>query len=384
MDGQYGNGAVLADLAGFAFVTRGKDYRLLDHPLIQARLHLPPDQVQQRPESQMVRSLYDCPGIPVGPEETPCRVIVATHPAGKKKSPIGVTRAGIVYELFFTNLPQHAFTACDVVELYLHRGAFEPTLSDEDREQDPDRWCSHAAWGQECWQLIAQWTWKLRLELGHQLHPDPVRTTEFAPALLPPPPYTAPASGYAPPEVGSAWKAGRFAGQDFALQPDRTLQCPANQKLVPHEQRREADGSLRVVYGASILSCRPCPLREQCQWNGSATAKPRQVSVLLHPLAVGPAPLRWRDWSRRQHRRACMRLVRDQRVDVCFPFTPPSAAPLPTTVDAILSRAQRGHTRLSWEARLVRNTRSHAAGQIIIKVFGVPSPFAACLGLAGA
>jgi hypothetical protein len=48
LDGQYGNGAVLSDLTGFAFVTRGKDYRLLDHPLIQARLHLPPDQFQQR------------------------------------------------------------------------------------------------------------------------------------------------------------------------------------------------------------------------------------------------------------------------------------------------------------------------------------------------
>ncbi len=34
-----------------------------------------------------------------------------------------MTRAGVVYELFFTNLPQHAFTACDVVELYLHRPA---------------------------------------------------------------------------------------------------------------------------------------------------------------------------------------------------------------------------------------------------------------------
>jgi len=145
LDGQYGNGTVLAAVAGFAFVTRGKDYHLPDHPLIQARLHLPPDQMQQRPESQMARSLSDCPQIPVGPEGVPCRVIVATHPAGKKKSPVGVTRAGIVYELFFTNLPQHAFTACDVVELYLHRGAFEPTLSDEDLEQDPDRWCSHAA-----------------------------------------------------------------------------------------------------------------------------------------------------------------------------------------------------------------------------------------------
>jgi hypothetical protein len=46
--GQYGTGAVLTDLAGFAFVTRGKEYSLLDHPLVQARLHLPPDQFQQR------------------------------------------------------------------------------------------------------------------------------------------------------------------------------------------------------------------------------------------------------------------------------------------------------------------------------------------------
>src|SRR5258708_2648317 len=131
LDGQYGTGAVLSDVAGFAFVTRGKEYGVLDHPLVQARLHLPPDQFQQRPESQIERSLYDCPQIPVGPEGKPCRVVVATHPAGKKKSPVGVTRAGIVYELFFTNLPQHAFTSGDVVELYLHRGAFEPTRSDE-------------------------------------------------------------------------------------------------------------------------------------------------------------------------------------------------------------------------------------------------------------
>jgi hypothetical protein len=60
---------------------------------------------------------------------------------------------------------------------------------------------------------------------------------------------------------------------------------PANQELRAHERRREADGSLRVVYAASIRSCLPCPLREQCQWNGSATAKPRQVSVLLGCVA---------------------------------------------------------------------------------------------------
>ncbi len=380
LDGQYGNGAVLADVAGFAFVTRGKDYHLLDHPLIQARLHLPPDQAQQRPESQAVRSLYDCPESPVGPDGILCRVIVATHPVGKKKSPIGVTRKGVVYELFFTNLPQRGFTACDVVEVYLHRGAFEPTLADEDAEQDPDRWVSHSAWGQECWQVISQWVWNLRLELGHQLHPDPPRTTEFAPPLPPSSPHMAPASGYAPAQVGLPWKTGRFSGQDFALQPDGTLRCPAEQTLLPHEHRREADGSLRVVYGASIRRCRPCQLRERCQWNGSVTAKPRQVSVLLHPLQVGAASLLWRDWSRRHYRRATRGLVRHQCMEVSL--APPAA--LPSLEDMLLSRAQRARYRLGWQERWAREHCEPIAGLITIRVFGIPAAFAASLGLATA
>ena len=390
LDGQYGTGAVLSDLAGFAYVTRGKEYGVLDHPLVQARLHLPPDQFQQRPESQSVRSLYDCPAVPVGSEGVLCRVVVATHPAGQKKSPVGVTRAGVVYELFFSNLPQQALTVSDVVELYLHRGAFEPTLSDEDAEQDPDRWCSHSAWGQECWQVIAQWVWNLRLALGHRLSPTPIRTTVFAPALSPQSEPTAtrpasspPATGYGPPTSATSWKTGRFTGTDFPLQPDGTLRCPAGQSLRVQERRPEADGSLRVVYAASIRHCRSCPLREQCQWEGHATAKPRQVSVLLHPLIVGKEPLLWQDWSRRVHRRACIHLLRHQRVEVQLhsaestTSAPPSAVPVP------LSRAERAHTRLSWLQRFTRNARPQTDERITIKLFGVPQPFAAWMGLAG-
>jgi hypothetical protein len=313
-----------------------------------------------------------------------CRVVVATHSADNKKSPVGVTRAGVVYELFFTTLPQQAFTACDVIELYLHRGAFEPQLADEDQEIDPDRWCSHSAWGQECWQVVSQWIWNLRLELGHQLHPDPVRTTEFAPAIpsasLTPPssPHTAPPAGYAPPQVGLPWKAGHFSGRDFALQPDGTLRCPAEQKLIPHEHRREADGSLRVVYGASIRHCRPCPLREQCQWNGSATKKPRQVSVrLASPQSWGDSPAASRDWERRQHRRACMLLLHGQRVDVHLEQT---SQMHPETPAPLFSRAQRAHYRLSWAERLARNARGCSAPGVAITLFGVPEGFAAFLG----
>ena len=144
LDGQYGTGAVIADLAGFPSVPRGKDDTVLDQESIQSRLHLPADQQFSRWESGLVRQLYDCPDVPVGPEGCRCRVVVATHPALEKKSRIGHTRKGVVYELFLTHLPQDAFTASDVVALYLHRGAFEPVLADEDDEQDPDRWCSHS------------------------------------------------------------------------------------------------------------------------------------------------------------------------------------------------------------------------------------------------
>src|SRR2546426_4885240 len=243
LDGQYGMGAVLADLAGFSFVTRGKDYTVLDLAEIQSRLHLPADQQFSRPESDLVRTLYDCPRVPLGPHGQRCRVVVATHPASEKKSRVGLTRSGLVYELFFTNLPQGAFTAADVVALYLHRGAFEPTLADEDQEQDPDRWCSHAPCGQEAWQIVCQWVWNLRLELGHQLEPTPMRTTEFAPAAPEAKEQQAPSSGYGPPTIAAPWKADRLSGRDFVLQPDGTLRCPAGKVLHPSEQRPEADGS---------------------------------------------------------------------------------------------------------------------------------------------
>src|SRR6266849_8827017 len=378
LDGLYGTGAVQADLLGFAFVMRGKDYRLLDLPVVQTRLHLPADQQFSRPESGLVRTLYDCPDVTMGVSGQRCRIVVATHPAGSTKNRIGVERDGVVYELFLTRLPQEAFTASDVVALYLHRGAFETTLSDEDTEQDPDRWCSHAACGQEAWQILSQWLWNLRLELGHQLEPEPMRTTEFAPALPPAKEPTTPASGYTPAEIALPFKQGRFSGRDFALQPDGTVHCPAGQTLCATEERREADGSLRLVYAARISQCRGCHLREQCQWHGGNTQKPRRVSVLLHPLQIGSAPLLWKDWSRRQHRRACMQLLRHQRVDVTLTQALP---PEPPSLEVILSRAQRAHYRLSWEERLARNARAPTTDRPAIKLFGVPETFAIFLVL---
>ncbi len=182
LDGQYGNGAIVADLDGLAYVMRGKDYDLLDLPEVQARLAQPPDQQTTHSETGTCRALFDFPDLRLSPTGPRARVILAAHQAALTKAPVGTTRGEEVYELFYTALPAEACTPADVLNLYLHRGAFECVLADEDEEQDLDRWCSHTAWGQEFWLILAQWIWNVRLELGHALHPTPMRTTEFAPA----------------------------------------------------------------------------------------------------------------------------------------------------------------------------------------------------------
>jgi hypothetical protein len=181
LDGQYGNGAIVVDLitAGVGFVMRGKDYALLELMQVKERLALPADEQFTHPESGICRDLYDCGEVPVTAQGQHARLIVATHQAAT--SPIGVTRDGVVYELFFTALPALGFTAADVVKLYLHRGSFETVLSDEDREQDSDRWSSYTTHGQEVWQILSQWIWNLRQELRKPRQPTSMRLTEFSP-----------------------------------------------------------------------------------------------------------------------------------------------------------------------------------------------------------
>jgi hypothetical protein len=185
LDGLYGTIAVLLKLlcCGLGVIVRCKDYGLLDLPEVATRLQQPPDQHTVHPESGASRALFDCPAIAPLPSGPRVRLIVATHPASSTAKPaIGVLRAETVYELFLTTAPQAAFTCADMLDLYLHRGSFETVLADEDVEQDTDRWCSRTACGQEFWQIINQWLWNLRLGLGEQLSPSPMRLTEFAPA----------------------------------------------------------------------------------------------------------------------------------------------------------------------------------------------------------
>src|SRR6266702_4200863 len=165
LDGLYGNAAVLTDAldTGLGLIGRSRDYALLDLAAVQAVLARPPVEICTHPESGAARALYDCPDIPLTAGGPRVRLIVASHPATSTSTSIGKKRDGMVYELFVTRLATPAFSAKDVLDLYLHRGSFETVLADEDSEQDPDRWCSHTPCGQEFWQILSQWVWNLRL-----------------------------------------------------------------------------------------------------------------------------------------------------------------------------------------------------------------------------
>jgi hypothetical protein len=160
------------------------------------------------------------------------------------------------------------------------------------------------------------------------------------------------------------------------------MRLPSPSRSLPFNSLRrswaEADGGFRLVYEARIADCRACPLREQCPWHGEQAKHPRRVSLLLHPHKGGSAPLLLRDWPRREQRRACIKLMLQQRIEVRLPQALPSEKAGPPR---ILTRAERTHSRLDWQSRLVRNQRQPEAEPPTITLHGVPDHFAGFLGL---
>src|SRR6266542_2406531 len=192
LDALYGNASPLAHIqhAGLGFLTRGRDYQLLDHPKVRSRLQHPCDVTVQHPETQVRRELFDVGYIMDWLEPMPglaltCRVIVARQTAPERAEAVttGKLIGPFVYELFLTTAPAQCLHADEIVELYYQRGGFEQVLSDEDAEQDPDRWCSCTPRGQEFWQILSQWVWNTRLELGMVAQEFQPRTTSWQDAV---------------------------------------------------------------------------------------------------------------------------------------------------------------------------------------------------------
>jgi hypothetical protein len=180
-------------------------------------------------------------------------------------------------------------------------------------------------------------------------------------------------------------------------QPDGTLRCPAGHPLSVYERRPERNGSVRVVYGARITHCRPCPKRQLCQAS-STTRKARQVSAVLWPVENAPPsppvqalpallsqtttsedksspppplPVLWGDWPRTRLRRQWLRALHTQTVELAW-CSLPSEEDRFLLSDDVQTRAQRAHYRLSWQQRLARNARPASDPSLEITIYGLP------------
>jgi hypothetical protein len=388
LDGAYGDATVVAQLllAGTPFVTRWRGYLLLEHPQIQRVLAHAPTTSMTRMNSGVVVELFEGGWLELGEGLSPVRVIVARHPAPPpgKDIPVGKRVGEWVYELFITQLSADGFLVEDVLDLYQGRGAFEAVLADEDVEEDPDRWCSFTECGQELWQIACQWVWNLRLSLGQTMQAGQLREIEWAPPTEAPAVFIAedpPAEEYGEWQWAAAFgrATGRFGAEDFVLQEDGKLRCPAGASLWLSEVRQENAFTQRAVYLAYQTDCQPCALREQCLASGAKGDRARRVSavrrllpppapVLVERKPVLLRPIRWVDVAGRALRRTWMTHWRRQYVeilplaDMLPSFSPPPRPP----------RAVRSHHRWSWQDRLACNAWSGPPQQRIT-VAGVPT-----------
>ncbi len=390
LDGAYGDATVIAQLllAGVSFVTRWRGYQILERPQIQRVLAHPPTASMTRKNSGQLVELFDGGRLELGEDLSHVRVIVARHPAPPpgKDIPVGKRVGEWVYELFVSTLGADGFLVEDVLDLYHGRGAFEAVLADEDVEEDPDRWCSFTECGQELWQIACQWVWNLRLSLGQTMQGVQVREIEWAPPKETPAVFVAeepPPEEYGPWQWAAAFgrATGRFGAEDFVLQENGRLRCPAGASLWLSEVRQEHAFTQRAVYLAYQTDCLPCALREQCLAPGATGNRARRVSAVRRLLPAPSSvverkpilldPMRWVDVAGRALRRTWMTHWRRQYVEIL---------PLVDSVQSVSPpprppRAMRSHHRWSWPDRLACNAW-WGPPQLRVTVAGVPTSLA--------
>lgn len=300
------------------YLIRCKDYRgIFAQPAVQAALQTGSTRQMGSLDSPVTRELFDVPQVAWrnadGRVVLQARVLITRSPLppGMTKPAVGHLHEGFAYEVFVTDLPAEAFSAAEIVSLYLGRGLLEKTLADEDRELPTDRWVTDHGPGQDLFQVLCQWVWNQRIALGASLLdtplprvtrydvpvtpcdpmplssvPDgrpaaatadpaaptgtePVKTTAHAAATDPVEPVRAEATDATPTEPVTSTaapipSAERFGPSAFVRDPQGEVQCPAGHRMHRVESRMRSDGP-RERYQAPRCVCEACPLSPRCR-----------------------------------------------------------------------------------------------------------------------
>lgn len=423
LDGLYGTPSFVSIVqqAGLGYILRSRDYHLLKEPTIAERI-----------ERAAVWEWEDLSGnsfsqiLDVGYVEalkrgyaTPMRVLVVRTPEKLHRARIGKQVKKYVYELFVTSQSVGSLSALDVISLYRGRGGFEQQLSQEDQEQDIDRWCSWHSEGQEFWQILGQWSWNWRVWMGWQqeavvrqtiwaegaigdglekLRGDrPVPQPDLPPSLqfmqersgAPTQREATPASGgegnwYGPMEVSTEWGRGigkgkRFGNEDFQIVDEKTVLCPAGHPMAQRSRKQKENGDLALQFGVRPKLCQRCPVKRQCLSPHSKGVGGRRVTVIRRAMssvkgvvdkgsAIVRSAFQWLMNPKPTYEQpiywcdiAASRLRRvwheqlSRQVVEIKVIDRPRQSKL--QADGLLSRAEREHRRLSWWERWERNER---------------------------
>ncbi|MBD2095721.1 hypothetical protein H6F90_11210 [Trichocoleus sp. FACHB-591] len=316
LDGYYGTPGFVNQIQQhqLGYLLRCRDYQLLRHQAIQTRLQETPAQQWSHPECHQVREVFDLGFVEdtwAGYSLPVCLIVMRTPSLSERKHRVGKLMGDFVYELFITSHSPVGLSGCDILSLYDGRGGFEKLLSDEDVEQECDQWCSWQPNGQEFWQVLSQWVWDWRLWAGLADQPQAVRQIIWVPAVTEPldsdttataldealvlsqvqaPCPSADAADYGPMQVAGAWarSRGKFAGADFTLLDERTLQCPAGNAMCRREVRQSQLGDLLILFGINPRTCQRVSLKSQCLADGSKGSGGRRITVIRRKLSNGP------------------------------------------------------------------------------------------------
>jgi len=325
LDGLYGIAALVSVLqaTGLGYLLRCRDYHILKSEKVKRRLEDADATHWQRIENS-ASQLLDLGYI----EEVgrgypaPMRVIVVRTPHQEHGAKIGKRDKDQVYELFLTSQSAASLSGMEVLSLYRGRGGFEQRLSEEDQEQDYDRWCSWNGAGQELWQILGQWSWNWRLWMGCQQATVELRQTVWAEceaesetqqrseasrrAIAELPASLAVLQGvrelsavksgsevasgalYGAMRVSTEWGTGlsgknRFGNADFQIVNDQTVLCPAGHQMYRRMRHQKPNGDIKMQYGINPKHCQKCPVKRRCLAPKSKAEGGRRITV-IRPL----------------------------------------------------------------------------------------------------
>jgi hypothetical protein len=437
-DGEFGSvqGVSVLVHRALGYLLRCADYRLLDRPEVAAALARAPQRFVQT-DTGTVREVYDVGWVrwaeaaEAGTELWTRLVVTCTAAPLDGDLKIGKRVEGRAYELFVTDRGPEALTASDVLSLYFARGGFEQTLSEEDRELATDRVVSGNPYGQEAWQILTQWVWNLRLQLGWRATPCAPRVTRWAEAVVSGVErdvIDAVALDAAAPEAASSTQETALEAPSSAVEPNASVDLSTLAAQAPDPSRAgftpQPEGTLRcpegkvlkrvglrgvrirsVRFQARASDCRSCARAATCLGPKATGAWGRRVNW---PLArqvpaprrgtkapgppprpspppvprppvrpVGAQPVDWYDLPATALRRGFTTRLLQQHVEGLPREVPPSAPRARPQLD----REHRAHRRLRWDERLARNARWPESPALCLNLHGVPTALATELGV---